>query len=238
MNWFLPFLLFIWMAVSVSAQGFQGTLKITLIEEGGFIQKADVTVGKQHNFYISIAAGGNGKHKGYLYKKDENELYCFLVGNPEKAVKLPADKVFELYEKKGLKEGFKKNSSQTFDAGTKSKQVGAVLEKHKITIGKDFTADVWEVAYGIEYEVLLPLLRLAGFWNEVQDQNANIVEVVRTNTKTQKTSTIKVGIVKAAVNPLLFTISKNTEVVDVNKLLKDHENSTKLPQLLKGFAGF
>lgn len=221
---------------SLAAQPFNGTLGLRYVEEGGFPHTAQISV-NDSCFYIAVTAGGNGKHSAYLLNTRSGQLYCFIEGT-SKVVKMPMKLVVKMYEENKLREGFAANTSQTYAVGNSSKEVNGLRLQHKTAAGKGVAYQVWEAPLAVNMTELLPLLRLAGLWNEVQDGNQVILEATRTNTSTQKSAAITVTAEKKKLPATTFSVPEKTEVIDLEKLIAGESKKPDFPALLQAFAGF
>jgi len=224
-------------SISSFSQAFEGSLKVGFKDESGVLNSAEIMV-KAKKFYIKRITGGNEKYDAYIFDSEKRELSCISIATPKTAVIFNSDKVFKIYEQNKLKPDFKIIISQT------SKPTGhtKIIEKEKLIqiaiSSTSFTADAWYDAATVNFQDLIPVLRIAGFWNEVQVGNTNFAEVTLKNKKTNKSSSLKVVRIKAAVNDVSFEIPKGIQKVDLNKFINEQEKSLKLPSIVKAFAGF
>jgi hypothetical protein len=232
----LVFLLAV-LGFSAFSQSFEGMLKIDFKDETGALNAVEVKV-KGKNFFIKRITGGNEKYDSYFFNSEKRELSCVSTATPKTAVVFNSDKVFKIYEQNNLKPGFAVNVSQSAKNTGQTKTVEKEKLTQKIITATTFTADVWCDASTVNFQDLIPVLRIAGFWNEVQDGNTNFAEVNCKNTKTAKVSPLKIVKTKSSLSDDVFEIPKGIQKVDLNKFINEQEKSPKLPALVKAFAGF
>ena len=206
----------------LGAQGFEGTLKIEYKDESGGVNKADIMV-KGDSFFINREIGGNDKYDSYILDAQHHNLICMSFHTPKTAVAFDIEKVLTLYEKNKLKEGFKMHYTipyKTTDVVRPISDVNATEKK-----GSDTKAnyEIWVAAVKINYGALLPVLRIAGFWNELEDGNNVILEGNVQNTKMSKHSIVNVILSKSKVNSSSFSVPKDFQTVDLNKFMNRSE---------------
>ena len=223
--------------LSLRAQGFEGTMKVEFKDENGGVSKADIMV-KGDSFFINKEIGGNDKYDSYVLDAQHHSLTCMSFHNPKTAVVFDIDKVLTIYEKNKLKEGFKIHYAIPYKTTDVVRPISEVNATEKMASDPKANYEIWTAAVKINYAVLLPVLRVAGFWNELEDGNNAILEGNVQNTKVSKHSTITVTLTKGKIPASSFSIPKDFQTVDLNKFINEQAANPKLPSLVKAFAGF
>jgi hypothetical protein len=222
---------------SSSAESFEGVLRVEYKDEAGKTNTAEVFV-KGDKYYIKKIVGGCEKYSAYILDLKANSLSCLNDRNPKTATSFNPDKVLGLYEKGNLKPGYKTHESQPYVQASATKSIGEIAVSQRRVSLDTMTYEIWTGALKIDYHSLIPVLRIAGFWNKEEDGTNAILEGKTTNKITNKTTTVSVTPSKMTVSEKLFEVPKDYQVVDLNKFISDQSSSPKIGQLVKAFAGF
>jgi hypothetical protein len=218
------------------AQSFEGALRIEYKDEAGKVNNADVIV-KGDKYCIKRAAGGSDKYSSYILDAKAHSLTCINDRNPKSAVIFNTDKVLAIYEKNGFKPGYKIHESQPYKPTGTTKKIGDNTAAQKRANADTIAYDVWSADIKVDFKSLIPVLRLAGFWNKLEDGQNAILEGKITNRKTAKSSSVSITPNKIKADDKLFTLSRDYQVVDINKFLAEQAQSSKLAELVRGLVG-
>lgn len=219
------------------AQSFEGILQIDYRSESGAKNAVDVYV-KGDKFYIKKVFGGCGRYESYIYDTHTRILSCLSTQAPKTALSLDIDKVLGIYEAKQLRPGFKIHISQPYATSSKSKKIADIKVIQKKAATQDTTYEIWAAQLDINYIDLIPVLRVIGFWGDVEDGNNTILESSTVNKKTAKFSTVNVIPVTTKIDKALFTIPQDYQLVDLDKFLVNEYKSPRFGELVKAFTGF
>jgi hypothetical protein len=230
-------LFFILICTFTYAQSFEGILQIDYRSESGAKNAVDVYV-KGNKFYIKKVFGGCGRYDSYIYDTHTRLLSCLCPQNPKTALSLDIDKVLGIYEAKQLRPGFKIHISRPYASTSKSKKIADIKVIQKKTAVQDTSYEIWTAQLDINYIDLIPVLRVIGFWSDVEDGNNTILESRTENKKTAKFSTINVTPLTTKVDKALFTIPQDYQQVDLDKFLVNEYKSPRFGELVKAFTGF
>ena len=220
-----------------NAQAFEGVLKIDYKDESGKPNSAEVFV-KGDKYYIRKTNGGCEKYGAYLLDTKTHSLTCLNERKPKTALEFNTDKVLTIYEKSKLKLGYKMHESQTYQAISSTKQIGEITASQKKAALDTMAFEIWTADIKVDFHMLIPVLRIAGFWNKTEDGSNAILEAKTTNIRTTKTTTINVTATKMKVGEKLFEVPKDFQVVDLNRFISEQASSPKIGDLVNGFAGF
>ena len=221
----------------LKAQGFEGTMKVEYTDEAGAVNKADIIV-RGDSFFINKEIGGAEKYESYILDVQHHSLSCLSFQNPKTAIVLDIDKVLSIYEKNKLKDNFKIHYTAPYKATDVVRPIEGMNAVEKTATDTKWNYAIWTVNAKINYAVLLPVLRIAGFWNELENDNNVIVEGNVQNKQTSKFSKIKVTLTKGKMPIGSFVIPKDFQTVDLNKFIAEQSANPKLPSLVKAFVGF
>lgn len=219
------------------AQSFEGILQIDYRSETGSRNAVDVYV-KGDKFYIKKVFGGCDRYEAYIYDTKTHMLSCLSQQSPKTALTLDIDKVLDIYETKKLKPQYRIHTYQSYTSSgaTKKLENQPVVQKKATDTAGSY--EIWTCDLKINYNLLLPLLRVIGFWGDTEDGNNVILECKMINKKTSKTSTCNVAPVKTKVDDHLFKIPADYQEVDLDKFLVNEKKSPRFGDLVKAFTGF
>jgi hypothetical protein len=212
-------------------------MKVDYKDATGKLNAAEISL-KGDSAYIKKLSGGCEKYDAYIYDMKQHNLTCISMKNPKTAVAFNTDKVLPVYEKNKLKADYKVHYSQKYTVSKAVAQVNGIpLKEERCNDGKMlYVINVGPAK--INYSALIPVLRIADFWNNQEEGNSNIIVASTIDAETQKKTSINVSITPGKVNVKLFDLPKDIQKVDINKILTDKATSPKLPELVKGLAGF
>ena len=219
------------------AQSFEGVLKVDYKDESGKINSAEVFI-KGDKYYIRRTSGGSEKYGAYLLDVKTHSLTCLNERKPKTALTFDTDKVLAIYEKSKLKPGYKVHESQSYRPISSTKQIGEITATQKKAALDTMAFEIWTTDIKVDFHTLIPVLRISGFWNKTEDGTNAILEGKTTNIRTSKTTTVDIAITKMKVGDKLFELSKDYQVVDLNRFISEQSSSPKIGDLVKGFAGF
>lgn len=230
-------LLFICYYNTIAAQAFEGLLQIDYRGIAGNRSAVDVYT-KGNKFYIKKVYGGPDRYYGYILDTKMRTLCCLSSQSPRTALIMDIDKVLNIYERKQLKPAFQIHTNYRFDTTSVSKKIGGINALKK-TLTTDSTAiEIWISNLDINYNDLLPVLRVIGCWGDAEDDNNCILESKITLKRNGKASTTSTSAVKSKVDDSIFVIPDSYQIIDLDKFLVNEYKSTRFGELVKAFTGF
>lgn len=218
------------------AQTFEGAMRIEYKDESGKVNSANVIV-KGDKYCIKRVAGGSERYNSYILDATAHSLTCINDRNPKSAVVFNTDKVLAIYEKNKFKPGYKVHDSQAYKPTGTNKKIGEITAAQKRANADTMAYEVWSADIKVDFKSLIPVLRLAGFWSALEDGQNAILEGKVMNRKTAKSSTITVTPSKLKADDKLFTLTRDYQVVDLNKFIAEQAQSPKLAELVRGLVG-
>lgn len=224
-------------AISAGAQPFEGVLKFDFVEASGKKNAADVYV-KGHKFYIRKVYGGCDRYEAYLYDTELHTLYCLSSQSPKVAMRLNIDQILQLYEDKQLKPGYAIHPGHCFEPVGSEKEVSGCKSRQMKTNEGSNSYEIWVAGMQANFSDLLPVMRVAGFWNDTEAGDSLIVESLVTDLKTRKVAYASITPIKLNVQDKYFILSPQYDPVDMDKFLQNEYKSPRFAELVKAFAGF
>ena len=218
-------------------QSFEGLLQIDYRSESGNRNAVDVYV-KGDKFFIKKVFGGCDRYESYIYDTKTHMLSCLSPQSPKTALSLDIDKVLDIFETKKLKQVFSIHISNVYSASGMTKKIENLNAIQKKASDSSTSYEIWVSDLKINYSVLIPVLRLIGFWGNAEDGNNVILESKTINRKTSKSATTNVNPQRTKVDDSLFTIPKDYQEVDLDKFLVNEYKSPRFGDLVKAFTGF
>ncbi|MCW3127627.1 MAG: hypothetical protein JWO03_3285 [Bacteroidetes bacterium] len=237
MKKYFAFLFAAAMCVFANAQGYEGALRIEYKDSTGKANNADIFI-KGDKYYIKRAGGGSEKYTAYILDLKTGNLTCINDLNPKSAVIFNRDKVLGIYEKSKFKPGYKMHETQPYKASPATKKIGDINATPKKAASESTLYEISTADIKVNFHALIPVLRIAGFWNDIEDGSNAILEGKTTNRKTNKVSTITVTPTKMKPEDKLFEVPKGYQQVDLNRFIAEQAQSPKLADLVRGLAGF
>ncbi len=223
-------------ALSVAfAQDFSGALRTEYKDENGRQNNADVLI-KGNKYYIRKVSGG-AKYSAYILDITNHSLTCLNDQGNKTAVIFDIDKVLPLYEKNNYLPGFKVHDSQAYHTTGVTEKIGEQTAAVKKAISDSLSYEIKTSDLKINMQRLIPVLRLAGFWNSAEDGNNAILKGKVTNRKTSKISTLAMNPIKMEPDTKVFDVPKDYQVVDINKFMADQAHNAKMADFVRGFVG-
>ena len=218
-------------------QSFEGLLQIDYRSESGNRNAVDVYV-KGDKFFIKKVFGGCDRYESYIYDTKTHMLSCLSPQSPKTALSLDIDKILDIFETKKLKPGFNIHIPNAYGTSGMAKKIENLNAIQKKANDSSASYEIWISDLKINYNALIPLLRLIGFWGNAEDGNNVILEAKTINKKTSKTTTTNVNPQKTKVEDNLFKIPKDYQEVDLDKFLVNEYKSPRFGDLVKAFTGF
>ena len=218
-------------------ESYEGVLKIEYKDESGKSNSAEIFI-KGDKYFIKKVAGGCEKYSAYLLDAKTHNLSCMSDHTPKTAVVFNTDKVLALYEKNRFKPGYKMHESQAYKPISSTKQISEITVSQKKAALDTMAFEAWTAEIKVDFHTLIPVLRIAEFWNKLEDGSNAILEGKTTNIRTTKTSTVSITLTKMQISDKLFEVPKEFQVVDLNKFIIEQASSPKLGDLVRAFAGF
>ncbi len=217
------------------AQSFTGALRTEYKDENGRQNNAEIFI-KGDKCYIRKISGG-AKYAAYILDITNHSLTCLNDQGNKTAVVFDIDKVLPIYEKNAYLPGYKVHNTQAYRNTGATEKIGDQTASIKKAITDSFSYEIKTADLKINVQRLIPVLRLAGFWGPAEDGSNAILQGKVMNRKTSKTSTLAMTPVKMEPDTKLFDVSKDYQVVDINKFMADQAHNAKMGDFVRGFVG-
>jgi hypothetical protein len=217
---------------------FQGTFTVAFTNEQKETNRLEVKV-RDTLVYLKSISEQPTKYDHYILNLASRDFYT--VSGPDKKVtiKYNLDKLLALYEKEQLKEGFTVKSPIAFQPADKLRRdQEAVLAKYS---GENeiYKAIFWlNTEPPFNFNQLIPLLRLLGYWNAAQVDEGMIASAEATNKVSKRQTSVLVTLHKEPVSKETFSLSKGYLEKDFAKLMEADKDQKDLKLLVKTFAEF
>lgn len=219
------------------AQSFEGTFVVTYKNDKGVISKAEIKV-KDQQLRIKNIVGGVAKYDCYLLNLATHDFYTVSTADKKVAIKYNADKLLALYDQNQLKENFRVKPELSYKPTEKIKEENS-LKLTKYTGENDFIkGSFWSSNYNFNFCSIIPLLRLTGFWNNIQAENGIITSGEEFNKVAKTESTVNVTIQKETIGDDTFKVPANYLQKDFAKIMEQEKGNKDLNLIVQTFAGF
>lgn len=219
------------------ANAFEGTYAVSFKNEAGETSKLQVSV-KDSLVLLKNISGGNKKYSSYIVNLNSDKLITLSKPDKKVAIVYPLRELLSLYEKNNLKDDYKTSSDIPFKATEKTKEENGIKQTRftgEDAVHKSF---LWTGETGFNFNQLIPLLRLIGFWNEAQLNEGTIFQAEVTSKVTKRTSTVSVVFKKESVSKNIFEVPKNYLQKDFEKLIANEKDNASLKTVIQTFAEF
>lgn len=235
MKKFLALLPLIAITMILQAQDYTGALRTEYKDENGRQNNAEIFV-KGGKCYIRKVTGG-ARYAAYILDLTNHSLSCLNDQGNKTAVVFDIDKVLPLYEKNGYVPGYKVHNTQAYHNTGATEKIGDQTTTVKKATSDSFFYEIKTADIKINMQRLIPVLRLAGFWGQAEDGNNVILQSKVTNRKTAKISSTTMVAIKMDPESKLFEVSKEYQIVDINKFMADQSHNAKMADFVRGFVG-
>ena len=219
------------------ARGYQGTFLVDFKGEKKETLKLEIKVADSL-VYLKHQQGGNPKYDHYILNLASGDFYTVSKPDKKVVIKYKLDRLLELYDKEGLKEGYTRNSLLTFKPTEKTKEENGLKMTKYMGENDIYKSSFWLSDAGFNFNQLIPLLRLLSCWNQAQAAEGIILSAEATNKVSKRESSVAVTVRKQAVAKETFDIPKGYLQKDFAKLMEAERNQKDLKTLVQTFGGF
>lgn len=233
----LPALLFGFIYYQAGAQAFEGMMQIDYRSLSGSKSAADIYV-KGNRFYIKKVYGGPDRYEGYIFDAGTHTLTCLSPQSPKTALSFDINKILGIFESRQLKPSFQIHKAWVYQATSVSRKTDAGQCTEKKAIAQDTLSVICTKQMDINFQALVPVLRLIGYWGEAEDSNSVILDSKVTIRHTPKNSTSSLNLIEMKVEDAAFKIPENYQQVDLDKFLVNEYKSPRYGDLVRAFTGF
>ena len=222
--------------VAVAQNTTEGTYVIDYKTDDKTTAKMEVKVAGDWVYFKNLA-GGINKYSHFTLNTKTRTFYTFSKPEKKVLIQYNIDKLLSFYEKKGIKSGYKINSSLTFKPTEQVKTVGDTKQTKYESEGTAVKATYWLSPSNYNFNALIPVLRLLGIWNNTQAKQG-IIWLAEEKDSTSPPTSITVTFNNQEVSKELFDLPKDYLVKDFEKLMQEQKGKADLDYIIRNFAGF